>query len=100
MYQVKVYHFKRAVVRGDLEAEQVLEKSELFKTRKAAKDFIESEVRSESRYADKPTVRREYHKGNEPSYVYLWTGDEWQHENSGEMCYEYYTWKLEKAKAR
>ncbi len=100
MYQVKVYHHRRAIVRGDLENEEVLEKSELFKTRKAAKGFIEDEVRKESRYADKPFVRREYHRGNEPSYVYLWTGDEWQHENSGEMCQEYYTYKLEKAKVR
>ena len=100
MYQVKVYHYKRAIVKGDLEDEQVLEKSELFKTRKSAKDFIESEVKKEWRYCDKPVVRREYHKGDEPSYVYLWTGDKWQHENSGEMCEEYYTWKLTKAKAR
>jgi hypothetical protein len=100
MYQVKVYHYREAIVKGDLEDEHVLEKSELFKTRKSAKDFIESEVRSESRYADKPVIRREYHKGNERSYVYLWTGDEWQHENSGEMCQEYYTYVLEKAKLR
>ena len=100
MYQVKVYHFKRAIVRGDLEAEEVLENSELFKTRTSAKHYIEEHVRRESRYADKPVVRREYHKGNTPSHVYLWTGDRWQHENSGEMCEEYYTYKLEKAKAR
>ena len=100
MYQVRVYHYKRAIRRGDLEDEHVLEKSELFKTRKAAKVFIEDEVKREWRYADRPQVRREYHKGDEPSYVYLWTGDKWQNENSGEMCEEYYTWKLEKAKAR
>ena len=32
MYQVKVYHYREAIVKGDLEDEEVLIASELFKT--------------------------------------------------------------------
>ena len=100
MYKVEVYHYRKAWRNGDLEAEQTMIRSELFSTRKSAKAYIERQVESEAKYCTKPTVRRDYHKGYEPSYVYLFTGEEWQHENSGEMCHEYYTYKLEKAKAR
>ena len=100
MYQVKIYHHRKAIVKGDLEDELVMTDSKVFSTRKSAKGFIERQVASEARYVSKPTIRRDYHKGDEPSYVYLFTGEEWQHENSGEMCHEYYTYKLEKAKAR
>lgn len=100
MYKVEVYYHRKAIMRGDLEAEDARINSELFSTRKSAKAYIERQIESEARYCDKPVVRRDYHKGNEPSYVYLFTGEEWQHENSGEMHQEYYTYKLEKAKSR
>ena len=100
MYKVEVYHHREAIVRGDLEAEDARINSEVFATRKSAKAYIERQIESEARYLDNPTVRRDYHKGNEPSYVYFFTGEEWQHENSGEMHQEYYTYKLEKVKAR
>lgn len=100
MYQVKIYHHRKAIVKGDLEDELVMINSKVFSTRKSAKGFIERQAASEARYASKPTIRRDYHKGDEPSHVYLWTGDEWQHENSGEMCQEYYIYKLEKVKVK
>jgi hypothetical protein len=94
MYKVEVYHYREAIVKGDLEDEQVLIQSELFKTRKSAKEWIEGKVRGKS------SVSRSYHKGNTKSYVWYNTGHKWRHENSGEMCYECYTYILEKAKVR
>lgn len=94
MYQVKVYHYREAIVKGDLEDEEVLIASELFKTRRAAKEYIEKKVNGKS------NVNRKYHTGITPSYVWHYTGHKWRHENSGEMCYEHYTYKLEKVKAR
>jgi hypothetical protein len=46
------------------------------------------------------TKFREYHKGDKPSYCYVYTGVKWQHENSGEPMEEYYMYKLEKAKLK
>ena len=94
MYKVEVYHYREAWFKGDLEDEEVLLRSELFKTRKSAKDYIESKVKG------KINVVKRYHKGDEPSYVHYFTGYKWQHENTGETCHEYYTYKLEKVKAR
>lgn len=94
MYKVEVFHYREAWRKGDLEDEQVMIQSELFKTRKAAKEWIENKIKY------KPNVFRHYHKGNEDSYVGYLTGHKWQHENSGEMCEEQYTYVLSKAKVR
>ena len=92
MYKVEVYHYREAIVKGDLEDESVLIQSELFKTRKSAKEWIENKVRGKS------GVTKSYHKGDQASYVWHHTGHIWRHENSGEICHECYTYKLEKAK--
>lgn len=94
MYQVKVYHYREAWRKGDLEDEEVMIQSEVFKTRKAAKEWIESKVKY------KKDVWRNYHKGDEKSYVGYTTGHKWRHENSGEMCEEQYTYVLSKLKVR
>ena len=94
MYKVEVHHYRKAWRNGDLEGEMVLVASELFKTRKSAKEYIEKKVNG------KPNVTRKYHTGLVPSYVWQYTGDKWQHENSGEMCYEHYMYKLEKVKVK
>ena len=86
MYKVEVYHYRETFVRGDLEDETVLIKDELFKTRKAAKEYIEKDVKGKS------GVHREYHTGDRPSYVWRHTGHTWIHENSGEECHESFTY--------
>ncbi len=95
MYQVTVHHHDKDIVRGDLEDKFELIASELFKTRKSAKDWIEGQLARKS-----GTKFREYHKGDEPSRCYCYTGVKWQHENSGEMMEEYYVYTLKKAKLR
>ena len=95
MYQVTVHHHDKDIVRGDLEDKIELIAQEWFKTRKAAKDYIEGCL---ARKHGK--VHMDWHKGDKPSYCYIYTGVKWQHENSGEMMEEYYVYKLEKVKLR
>lgn len=94
MYEVKSYHFRKAIRKGDLESENVLLESQLFKTRKSAKNYIEGKVKGNK------NVRRYYHTGDTASWVYCFTGVTWRNENSGERCDEYYSYKLAKAKPR
>ena len=93
MYQVTIHHHKKAWRNGDLEDAFELERQENFKTRTAAKDWIERQLsrRSGIKY-------RDYHKGDKASYCYVYTGVKWQHENSGEEMEEYYEYKLSKVK--
>ena len=94
MYQVQVHHHDKDIVRGDLEDKFELIIQENFKTRKAAKEWIESKVQYKS------NVHRDYRKGDNTSYVRYFTGVTWQHENSGEMMEEYYQYTLKKVKLR
>lgn len=95
MYTVTVHHHDKDYRRGDLEDKFELIQQENFKTRKAAKEFIESQLRRKS-----GTKRTEWHKGDETSYAWCWTGVTWQHENSGEQMEEYYQYTLKKVKLR
>jgi hypothetical protein len=95
MYQVTVHHHDKDWVRGDLEDKLELVRQENFKTRTAAKEFIEGQLRRMS-----GTKRTEWHKGDTTSYAWCWTGVTWQHENSGEQMEEYYQFTLKKVKLR
>ena len=94
MYKVECYHYREAWVRGDLEDESVLVFSDVFKTKKAAKEYIENKVRGKS------NVNRVYHKGYTTSYVWYYTGHKWIHENTGETCHECYTYTIDKVKPK
>ena len=91
MYTVKVYHHCKAWRNGDLEDDFQLKENRQFSTRKAAKDYIMSCVRGKK-------IQEYWHKGDERSYVLYFTGETWQHENSGERMEEYYQYILEKTK--
>lgn len=95
MYQVTVHHHDKAIVRGDLEDKFELIAQENFKTRTAAKDWIERQLSRKS-----GTKYRDYHKGDKVSYCYVYTGIKWQHENSGEIMEEYYQYTLKKTKLK
>ena len=96
MYQVTIHHHDKDWRRGDLEDKFELIGQENFKTRTAAKNYIEGKL------SGKPSkqVFRDYHKGDNNSYCYYYTGVTWQHENSGEMMEEYYLYTLKKVKLR
>lgn len=91
MYTVKEYHYRPAYRRGDLEDEEAVINATSFKTRKAAKDFIESKLKG------KTGVYRNYHKGDKRSWCSYYTGKTWTHENTGETCREHFTFELSKA---
>lgn len=91
MYTVEVKHHCKAWRRGDLEDDLVLEESKNFKTRKAAKVYILSKIKGKK-------VQEHWHKGDQPSYVLYFTGETWQHENTGEQMSEYYQYILKKTK--
>lgn len=92
MYTVTVHHHTKAYRRGDLEDNLELIDSRNFKTRKAAKDFIERNI------SGKKNVWRRYHKGDEMSSCGYFTDVTWVNENTGEDMQEYYQYLLKKAK--
>lgn len=94
MYQVIVHHHDKAWRNGDLEDELKLVAQENFKTRTAAKKYIEDHLKG------KKDVFRNYHKGDATSWCGYYTGVTWQHENSGEKMVEYYQYTLKKVKLR
>jgi hypothetical protein len=96
MYQVIIHHHDKAWRRGDLEDDLFLIAQVNFKTRTAAKNYIESDIPKRRCQ----TVHRDYHKGNQSSLVWAYTGVTWQHENSGEQMQEYYRYELKKVKLR
>lgn len=96
MYQVTVHHHDKDWRNGDLEDKLELIENKNFKTRTAAKDYIESKLK----YKDQDDVQRYYHKGDQSSRCYYWTGMKWTHENTGEEMQEYYQYTLKKVKLR
>ena len=95
MYQVTVHHHDKDWRNGDLEDKFELIRQENFKTRKAAKEFIEDQLAHQ-----RGDIQMAWHKGDVPSYCYCFTGVTWQHENSGEEMEEYYQYTLKKVKLR
>lgn len=90
MYQVKIYHHRPYIRRGDLEDETILSASENFKLRKDAKAYIETKLKSLK------NVKRGYVKTG-TSYCIGFTGKSWTNENTGDEhdeSYKFYLTKL------
>lgn len=90
MYKVDAYHNRPCYVKGDLEEETIILESNLFKTKKAAKEYIENHLKGKNK------VFRDYNTGNTESVCYYYTGKTWQHENAGYECKEAYIYRLNK----
>lgn len=80
MYIVKEKHYRPTYRKGDLEVEEVVSDVLSFKTRKAAKNFIESKLIGRS------SVWRNYRRSPQTSFCGYRTGKTWIHENIGETC--------------
>ena len=94
MFTVEIHHHDKDWVRGDLEDKYELLECKNFKTRKAAKDYIESKLKGKN----PKDVKRNYHKGDATSRCYWFTGVTWVHVNTGEDMEEYYIYLLKKTK--
>lgn len=92
MFIVETRHHKKEWRKGDLEDALELEETKHFKTRKAAKEYVESKLRYRN------NVQRYYHSGDTPSNCYYFTGMTWTHENTGEKMEEYYQYTMQKVK--
>ena len=88
MYNVRIEHFKPHTRNGDLEATLELVDIKPFKTKKLAKDYVESQL---LKYK---TVNRQYQKGDKPNYCLAFTGKTWIHENTGEKCAESFRYSI------
>ena len=93
MYTVTVHHHDKDWRHGDLEDKFELVESKNFKTKIAAKIWINDQL-----LKLRGTKRTEWHKGDRHSYGYCFTGVTWQHENSGEQMEEYWQYTLRKGK--
>lgn len=91
MYKVTLYHFHPAYRKGDLEEDTTMELCEIFKTKKAAKAWVLSQVHNKKYHGI-------WHKGDTPSKVYYYTDLEWVNESSGEKRREYYSYLIVKTK--
>lgn len=90
MYIVKEYHYRPTYRKGDLEAEQVITNSTIYKTRIEAKNYIEKKL------VGKKDIFKDYHKGNQKSFCGYTTDKTWIHENTGDICKEAFTYELMK----
>lgn len=92
-YKVTQYHHRKAYIKGDLEAETVIESSDVFSSKKDIVLFLKGKAKLNelNGFTVKlPTAIR----GKMPELV-IYTNTKWVHENSGEEHQEYYWYKVE-----
>ena len=90
MYKVETKHLHQGWERGDSCADFELISVETFKTRKAAKEYIEDKLKGKS------NIRRHYTKGDTWSYCIWFTGNKFFSEANGDTYDEYYQYDLKK----
>lgn len=88
MYRVEERHLTPYIRKGDLEDTLELLSVNIFKTKKAAKEFIDTKLRKLNNISKSPSVLVSYYSGL--------TGKSWINENSGEKCFEGYYYTLKK----
>lgn len=91
-YKVIRYHHRKAYVRGDLEAETVIDNVEVFTTKKAAVEYLKNED-AKARNSGYRTSLNTKIRGAMPSLT-VYTGVTWIHENTGNEEKEYYNYRV------
>lgn len=94
MYKVTCIHHRKAYVKGDLEAENVIQSVDTFRTKKEVVLFLTGRAKlNENRGF---TVRLSTAvRGKMPELI-IYTNTTWIHENTGEEHQESYWYKTEK----
>lgn len=95
IYELKRYHHRKAYRRGDLESEDVQDFSRNFKTRKDANAFLEEKAVEASRKGWKANLTL-VKRGDKASVLWVYTGNNWVHENTGEDEEETYAYEVKK----
>lgn len=92
-YKVTKYHHRRAYIKGDLEAETVIESTDIFSSKREIVLFLKGKAKlNENRGF---TVRLSTAIRGKMPELAIFTDTKWIHENTGEEHEEYYWYKTE-----
>lgn len=93
-YKVTQYHHRKAIIKGDLEAETIIESVDVFSSKKDIVLFLKGKAKlNEGRgFTIKLSTAV---RGKMPELI-IYTKTKWIHENTGEEHQEYYWFKTEK----
>lgn len=91
-YKVTKYHHRKAYIKGDLEAETIIESIDIFSSKKDIVLFLKGKAKlNENRgFAVKLSTSI---RGKMPELV-IYTNTKWIHDNTGEEHQEYYLYKV------
>lgn len=92
-YKVTCYHHRRAIVKGDLEAETIIDSVEIFTSKKAIVEYLSQKCREAEKRRYETKLDKQV-SGNMPS-LQVYTNDTWTHENTGEDERESYWYRSE-----
>ena len=93
-YKVTNYHHRKAWVKGDLEAETIIESVNTFSSKKDIVTFLKEKAKCNERRGF--TVKLSTATRGKMPELIIYTNTKWIHENSGEEHQEYYWYKAEK----
>ena len=92
-YKVTNYHHRKAWIKGDLEAETIIESVNTFSSKKNVVSFLKEKARYNERKGFTVKLSTAI-KGKMPELL-IHTNTTWVHENTGEKHQEYYWYKVE-----
>lgn len=89
-YRLTITHIRPYLRKGDQETETVPINSEIFKTLKAAKEFIEKDSKN------KKCSELKHYKDGKDHYWNAYTSKSWFNEGTGEIDHEVFHYKVTK----
>lgn len=92
-YKVTKYHHRKAYTKGDLEAETVIESTDIFPSKKNIVLFFK--VKAKLNELKGFTVKLSTAIRSKMPELVIYTNTKWVHENTGEEHQEYYWYKVE-----
>lgn len=91
-YKVTKYHHRKVYIKGDLEAETIIESVDTFTNKKSIVSFFKevAELNKNRGFAVKLSASI---RGKMPELI-IYTNTKWVHENTGEEHQEYYLYRV------
>lgn len=93
-YKVTQYHHRKAIIKGDLCAETIIESVDMFSSKKGVMLFLHEQVLKATEKGFKSSLINTV-KDKMPELT-IYANTKWIHENTGEEHQEYYWFKTEK----